>query len=57
MSDRQHQIDEVARVLAENVRGIYIREPGVPVEVCRWHRDLAEVVVDSLPFREQGDTT
>ena len=49
-------IDYVAAVLARTVSGIHVRQSDEPIDVCRFHRELAEDVLDALASRE-GERT
>lgn len=46
--DREQAIEVIARSFAESVTAITVRRGGEPVDVCRFHRDLAEDFVDAL---------
>lgn len=38
-------VERIARVLAEHITGVTVRQEGEPVDVCRFHRDLAAAIV------------
>lgn len=47
--NQQHRgavdVERIARVLAEHITAVTVRREGEPVDVCRFHRDLARAIV------------
>lgn len=46
-------IERWAMWLAERYTGVYVRRDDEPVDVCRWHRDLAADIVERIAADER----